>query len=189
MIVIIRILSLALLMALANDPWHNALAADAYNPEHAQGRETGLKIPRFVTLKADKTNMRKGPGTRYPITWIYLQKHYPLQVVDEFEHWRKLRDFDGSEGWVNEHLITGRRYATVIKNHFKRPPQSYSIPTEQMVFLRYPDEESHPVARLELGTNILLKQCSLEWCKAEAAKHTGWIRKSNLWGIFPEELF
>ena len=72
---------------------------------------SGLPIPRYVALKSDEVNIRVGPGKRYPITWVYHRTHMPVEIVEEFAHWRKIRDFEGSTGWVHKGLLDGARTA------------------------------------------------------------------------------
>ena len=49
------------------------------------GTETGLPIPRFVTLRAREVNVRTGPGVRYPIDWVFQRPNLPVEVVAEFD--------------------------------------------------------------------------------------------------------
>ena len=42
---------------------------------------SGLPVPRFVSLKSDRVNMRKGPGTDYPTAWVYRRAGLPLEVI------------------------------------------------------------------------------------------------------------
>ena len=57
------------------------------------GEETGLEIPRYVSLKSDDANIRVGPSKNYPIEIKYIKKNYPLKVLEEYEEWRKVEDF------------------------------------------------------------------------------------------------
>src|SRR5690606_22976961 len=66
---------------------------------------SGLPVPRFVSLGAQEVNMRSGPGTRYPIKWVYTRKGLPMRVEAEFDIWRKVRDRDGEVGWVHGSLL------------------------------------------------------------------------------------
>jgi SH3-like domain-containing protein len=154
------------------------------------GKETGLPIPRFVILKSNKSNIRKGPGMKYGIIWTYLRKGYPMEVIAEFENWRKLRDIDGTEGWINENLVTGRRNAIVIANKFSTKPNKYKsrLKAKEMVLFKHPDETSYPVVKAEFGVIASISKCGLEWCKIRVDKYSGWIRKENLWGVYKEEI-
>ncbi|MBS0235716.1 MAG: hypothetical protein JSS50_00075 [Proteobacteria bacterium] len=148
------------------------------------GKSTGLPVPRFVALKSRETNWRNGPGHRYPIKWVYSQRGYPVQVIAEFEGWRKIRDVDGEDGWVHEALISGQRNAVVIANHGQVNAEANS----QLIIYRKPDESSYPIAKLEFGVIVKLKKCQEKWCKVEAAGYNGWARRENLWGVMPDEI-
>ena len=78
------------------------------------GETSGLPLPRFVSLRSDEVNLRAGPGVRYPIDWIYARKDLPVEVIAEFEAWRKIRDWQGTEGWVHQSMLTGRRMMVVM---------------------------------------------------------------------------
>src|SRR5215471_20860346 len=70
---------------------------------------SGLPIPRFATLKSDEVNVRTGPGSRYPVDWVFKRKGMPVEIVAEYEVWRKIRDWQGASGWVHQSLLTGKR--------------------------------------------------------------------------------
>ena len=78
------------------------------------GKETGVRVPRFVSMNSAKVNVRAGPVTRYPIKWVFQRKSLPVQIVAESDTWRKIRDFEGIEGWVHQRMLSGRRRAIVI---------------------------------------------------------------------------
>lgn len=166
----------------------HAQVINAENTRFVVGKETGLHIPRFVMLKSNKTNLRVGPGIKYQIIWTYLRKGYPMQIVAEFENWRKLRDIDGSEGWVNENLITGKRSAIITGNLFSKPPL-YLLKEKEMVLLRYPRENAPPTLKVEFGVVAEIKKCNKIWCMLKIHNKTGWIKKINIWGAFSNEIF
>src|SRR5579872_1021736 len=70
---------------------------------------SGLPVPRFVSLKSDEVNVRTGPGTRYPIQWVYRRAGLPVEVIEEYDVWRKIRDSEGTAGWVHKTMIDGKR--------------------------------------------------------------------------------
>lgn len=151
------------------------------------GPVTGLPMPRFVILKSQETNLRKGPDIKYPIVWVYKQKGYPMEVVAEFENWRKLRDSDGAEGWVHENLITGTRNVRITGNNYISSNMPYSIRDNELILFHNPDESSYPKARLQFGAIGKLKKCQVHWCQAKFENTIGWVHKSNLWGVYPNE--
>jgi SH3-like domain-containing protein len=137
----------------------------------AGGGETAL--PRYEVLHADKVNLRAGPGDRYPIEWVYLRKDWPVEVIAQFDHWRRVRDWEGTEGWVHEKMITNRREVIV---------------TGSVHGLRQsPDPRAGLIARAEPGVMAKLDECRGDWCRIEAGDTTGWVQRSDIWGVYPTE--
>ncbi|MCR0981875.1 SH3 domain-containing protein [Roseomonas pecuniae] len=134
-----------------------------------------MPLPRFAALRAEEVNMRSGPGTRYPIEWTYQRKDLPVQIVREFELWRRIRDMDGTEGWVHQSNLTGRRTLVVAG--------------EERVLRRRPEEGAHVVARLKPGVlgRIRLCEAGQVWCEVQVADYRGWMRRSEFFGAMPEE--
>ena len=79
------------------------------------GRSTGLPVPRFVSLEADRVYLRYGPGREYPVSWVLARKGLPVEIIAEFDTWRKVKLHDGDEGWIYASLLSSRRTA-MIKN-------------------------------------------------------------------------
>ncbi len=152
------------------------------------GKETGLPLPRFVTFKSNETNWRNGPGNRYPIKWVYNQRGYPVQVIAEFDNWRKVRDRDGEDGWVHEALISGHRNVIIIDNVILSIARQLPTKQDKLLLFRRPNEESYPMARIEIGVLAKVKKCTAEWCEIQTGGYKGWARKQNLWGVTPDEI-
>ena len=133
------------------------------------GKETGLRVPRFVSMNSSKVNVRAGPGTRYPIKWVFQRKTLPVQIIAESDTWRKIRDFEGIEGWVHQRMLSGRRRAVVTGaiQQLKREPQ----------------KTAKTVALLEPGVNLRLEKCSGAWCLVEGGSYEGWIGRQSIWGV------
>ena len=133
------------------------------------GKETGLRVPRFVSMNSSKVNVRAGPGTRYPIKWVFQRKTLPVQIIAESDTWRKIRDFEGIEGWVHQRMLSGRRRAVVTGaiQQLKREPQ----------------ETAKTVALLEPGVILRLEKCSGAWCLVEGGSYEGWIGRQSIWGV------
>lgn len=132
------------------------------------GAQSGLPLPRYVSLQADKVNVRTGPGVRYPVEWVLVKRGIPVEIVAEFEHWRKIRDWQGTEGWVHQSLLSGERTAIVMD--------------EVRILHRGADEASAAVAKLEPGVVGRLLSCEGDWCRLEVAGFRGWIQRAGLWG-------
>ena len=139
----------------------------------AAAADKGLPLPRFVALKSDLVNLRAGPGDRYPIEWVFTRRDLPVEIVAEFEHWRKIRDSEGTEGWVHQRMLAGKR--------------SVMIKGEVRPLLATPEPGAPIVARAEPGVIARLQECKGSWCRIEAAKLTGWLRRDQLWGVYPSE--
>jgi SH3-like domain-containing protein len=135
---------------------------------------SGLPLPRFASLRSDKTHARSGPGARYPIKWVYNRAGLPVEIVQEFENWRKIRDFDGDEGWVNQLLLSGKRTAQVKGEVPAALHGSHSA-------------DSRVTARLAPRVIAEVKKCEGAWCRVSAGGYDGWIERNFLWGIYARE--
>jgi len=144
---------------------------------------SGLPVPRFVSLKSDRVNMRKGPGTDYPTAWVYRRAGLPLEVIKEFESWRQVRDADGAAGWVLQSFLSGRRTALVLPWDAKpgaQPPK---------VALRDNDSSrASPVAMVEAGVIANISSCDESWCHVSIDRFRGYIEQKKLWGVYEGEV-
>jgi len=140
----------------------------------AAENEPGQQLPRFVSLRSGQVNLRVGPGESYPIEWVLTRKDMPVEVIRHFENWRMIRDWQGAEGWVHERMITGKR-AVIVKGAIR-------------ALHRDPDPASHIVARAEPGVLARLLECRASWCRIEASDITGWVQRSEVWGVYPDEV-
>ena len=135
--------------------------------------DPGEKLPRFVSLRSDQVNLRVGPGENYPIQWVLTRKEMPVEIVKEFEHWRMINDWQGAEGWVHERMVSGKR-TVVVKGGV-------------CALHRQPDLASGVVARAEPGVFAHLLECRGVWCRIDTADITGWVQRSEIWGVYPDE--
>lgn len=167
----IRLVLAALLLA----------AAAAAAPTQAAGKEknptqvTGLPVPRFVTLRSGEVNVRTGPGVRYPVEWVFTRKEMPVEITAEFDTWRRIRDWEGSEGWVHQSMLSGKRGIVVLGT--------------QRVVRREPLPESPTVARAQPGVMGWLSKCKGEWCQVDLKGYKGWLKRAEVWGVYPDERF
>jgi SH3-like domain-containing protein len=143
--------------------------------ENAPGKPDGLPLPRFVSLRASSVNLRVGPNARYPIEWIYVRRNLPVEVIAEFDTWRRIKDPAGTEGWVHSSMLSGRRTAVVTGD--VRPLR------------RTMDEAGEVVASLEAGVIVEVQRCpeNTPFCRVAAQGLQGWIRRDQLWGVYPDE--
>jgi len=135
----------------------------------------GLPVPRFVSLAADEVNVRAGPSTDYPIEWVYVRGGVPVEIVAEFDNWRRVRDRDGEEGWVHHSLLSGKRTAVVTGG--------------LRTLFRTPDTAGVPVLQAEAGVIGMLLACEGAWCRMEIQGRRGWLHRDEIWGSYPDEAF
>jgi len=136
--------------------------------------KTSLPLPRFVSIKSTEANVRTGPGLRYKIKWVYKRKKMPLEVVAEFEQWRKVRDIQGDEGWIHRSQLTNKR--------------GFLITGEDQIMRRSSEKESRPIAKLEQGVVGDLESCNFHYCKVRTGSYKGWVKRKNIWGVYPDEI-
>jgi SH3-like domain-containing protein len=154
----------------------------------AEGKETGLPLPRFATIRDDPVNVRVGPGERYKISWVYVKAGVPVEIIEEFDTWRKIRDVDGSEGWVHQNLLSGKRMGVAAP--WRKPD---SIP-----LLSGRSDSDGVRAYLAAGLRVQISKCDGHWCEVSASAsgegapsgtYSGYLRQSELWGVYEGEEF
>jgi len=143
--------------------------------EPSKGTVTGLPLPRWASLRSDEVNLRAGPGTRYPIDWVYRRRDLPVEIEREFEVWRLIRDQDGVRGWVHEATLTGRRSFVVVGG--------------ERVLRSSASDDASPVARLMPGVVGRIRSCAAgkAWCEMQVGEYRGWLRRDEVWGTYPGE--
>jgi SH3-like domain-containing protein len=151
-----------------------AMHAHALEPQ--KGPVSGLPLPRYVSLKSDRVNVREGPSKEHPTLWIYERAALPVEITAEFETWRKIRDSEGTEGWVLHSLLSGRRTALVAP--WKKEPQ-----------LLLAEDHKTPMAKLGPGVIGNLRGCDGQWCRIAGKGFDGYMQQENLWGVYPGEKF
>jgi SH3-like domain-containing protein len=146
-------------------------AAD--NPTNAQRKGSGLPIPRFASLRSDEVNVRTGPGTRYPVDWVFKRKSMPVEIVAEYENWRKIRDWQGASGWVHQSLLTGKR--------------SFIIASKPASLHKTPAPAADVVAKLEPEVIGEIRSCTGGWCRIRVSGVSGCIERASIWGVYRSE--
>ncbi len=139
---------------------------------------TGLPVPRYVSLKADRVNLRQGPSRAHATKWIYQRAGLPVEVTAEFENWRRIRDSDGTVGWVLHSLLSGKRTALVEPWKKKAP----ALPLYSQ-----PKKTSAITAKLEPGVLANVKHCDGTWCRIAGHGFDGYMKQVHLWGVYPGE--
>lgn len=141
--------------------------------EHPAFAGAPLPLPRFASLRSSEINLRVGPGSEYPIEWIYKRANMPIEITAEYEVWRKIKDHEGDEGWVHKSMLSGARY--VIVTH------AFQYLHEEA------DLHSKAVAGAEAGVIGKVLKVKGEWCYVEMQGHKGWIARTAIWGLYPNE--
>ena len=151
-------------------------AASSVKAQETEGEESGLALPRMVSLRSNLINARSGPGARYPIEWVYQQKGAPVEIIAEFELWRKMKDWDGSETWVHKSMLSGARS---IKMTAKGESNIYASDNYQ----------SPIIAKVEDGVIGAVKKCApnSNFCLIKFDTIEGWVPKRNMFGIYSDE--
>jgi SH3-like domain-containing protein len=156
-----------------------APAVPAPPPAPTVGPVSGFPLPRYASLRSDQVNMRVGPNTTFPIEWTFQRRDLPVQIIGEFQVWRRIRDAEGAEGWVHQSTLQGRRTALI------RPPRG----GEEVVLRRAASAEASEVARLRGGVIVRVRECEANnpWCEVQVAGHRGYLRRADVWGLMPDE--
>jgi SH3-like domain-containing protein len=146
---------------------------------HAEqiGSASGLPVPRYVSLKTDRVNLREGPSKDHRTTWVFQRAGLPVEITAEFEIWRKVRDSEGAEGWVLHSLLSGRRTALVT-------PWKKGI---ESILYGKANANSAPAAKLQSNVIASVRGCDGAWCRISGEGFDGYIEQSNLWGVYPNE--
>ena len=170
----LRLAGAGLLVAGLAAAWMpKALAAG----EAPVGAVSGLPIPRFVSLKSDRVNVRSGPNKDQEVRWVYTRAGMPVEITAEFENWRRIRDWEGAEGWVYHSLLSGKRSAVVVP----------TLKDELVPLYESPDLEATVAASLQPGVLTQIKGCTGKWCQVSGKSFSGWIVQERLWGAYPNE--
>ena len=174
------LLPAALAVALVGAPLIGATLSGTALAQQTQATEegdeapaAGTRLPRFVSLRAPEVNLRTGPGTRYPIDWVYQRRDLPVEVIDEFDTWRRIRDSEGTAGWVHQSMLQTKR--------------SVQITAEGVSLRRDPQDDARALAKLERGVIARLESCGGAWCVIEIDGYKGWIKRADVWGVYPDE--
>lgn len=154
-----------------------ALVLPAYTPAQAQVSGSGLPLPRFVSLRAGEVNLRTGPGVQYPIEWVYRKSGLPLEVIAEYKTWRKVRDWEGAQGWVHQTMLSATR--------------TFIITGATRTVMSQANRTARPVARVQSGVTGQLIACpaDTDYCRVEVEGFEGWLPRSEFWGVIKGEAF
>ena len=139
------------------------------------GTETGLILPRYVSLKSNDSNLRIGSSINYPIKLKYVIANTPVEIIDEYKNWRKIKDYEGNEGWLHRSLLKSKRFA-IINVPYEEGAQVYDKP------------KGNVIGKIGKKNIVKIEKCLNDWCYIKYKEYKGWISKLNLWGIYEEEI-
>ncbi|MBT3907722.1 MAG: hypothetical protein HOJ67_06125 [Rhodospirillaceae bacterium] len=148
-------------------------------PTLAAPEGTGLPLPRFVSLRVNEVNLRTGPDVRHPIEWIFRRQNLPVEIIAEYKTWRKIRDWQGTQGWIHQSMVAGKRTIIVTGN----PGSVRTLRTKA-------DAKSPSLARIEAMVIGKLVSCpgADGWCRVEIDGFKGWLRRVEFWGVHRNEI-
>lgn len=141
--------------------------------------KAALPVPRFVSLKSDKVNVRKGPSTDQAIVWVFSRAGLPVEVIAESDNWRRVRDSEGADGWVFHSLLSARR--TVLVAPWSKDEESVPLYASNST-------GSRAVAALQSGVLGNVMDCDGEWCRVSVDDYSGFVQQEKLWGVYRGEV-
>jgi SH3-like domain-containing protein len=141
----------------------------------ADPEKDALRLPRFAALRTNEVNARVGPGKQYAIRWVYRRATMPVEIIEQYEYWRKIRDVDGDTGWVHKSMLTSKRTA-IIRD-------------ETRLLMREPELASGIILRAQAGVIAALVGCEAQWCRLQIESRKGWLPKNQIFGAYPDESF
>jgi len=170
-------IAVALSLALAV-PAATAAEDGAKQATAANGSQSGLRVPRFVSLKSNRVNVRRGPSTDQAIVWVFARAGLPVEIIAEADNWRRVRDSEGADGWVFHSLLSGRR--TVLISPWSKGQEAVALYGRRST-------GSHAVAQLQSGVLGNVVSCDGEWCELTVGDYSGYVEQSKLWGVYRGE--
>lgn len=155
-------------------------------------RVTGFALPRFASLQSKEVYVRSGPGLKYPIKWVYKKSGLPVEIILEFEVWRKVRDYEGQEGWVHSTLLSGVRSGII--QDFKESSENTvtnkkNVDPQPIPVYQKPRQNAKRAAKIMPGAIVKLDECFTGWCLIAAEGYKGWVERKFIWGVYKDESF
>ncbi|XVN40520.1 MAG: SH3 domain-containing protein [Rickettsia endosymbiont of Argas persicus] len=133
-----------------------------------------LPVPRFISIKSNEVNARSGPTTKAAIEWVFVKKGEPVEIINEYEQWRQVRDIEGQGGWIHSSVLSGRRSVVIIGD-------------KEVELTKNADPQSRVIAKLMPQVRCTLKKCKEQFCQITCKDYTGWISKKYLWGVYNDK--
>ena len=133
------------------------------------------EIPRYVSIKSTKANLRVGPDMNYPIILQYNFLNLPLRIDSEYDMWRKVTDIENNIGWIHTTLLSNKRFGIIKDNN--------------NLFSIFNNPNGKIIGKIGGGYLVELKICEGKWCKIKINKYKGWLKKNYIWGVSENENF
>jgi SH3-like domain-containing protein len=127
---------------------------------------------------------------------VFTRPGLPIEVVQEYDNWRRVRDSDGAVGWIFQSLLSGKRTAVVAP--WARAATGKLASNTAMATDGKSGSEPRPIrasasgsaeitAYLEPGVTGEIDRCTAGWCKISGKGYSGWIAQDQLWGVYADE--
>lgn len=133
-------------------------------------------VVHYASIRRDEAYLREGPSYAHKVLWIYRRKDYPVKIIESFDAWRRVKDADGTTGWMHHTQLSDAR--TIVFIGF----------TKSMLHADF-QPSSKVVAYVEPGVVAKLKACKPAACEVETSGVDGWVDKKNIWGVDLGEVF
>lgn len=157
----------------ASDAASGSLLAPESRGETRIG-DSGLPVPRFVSLKSGEVYLREGPSPQHKVQWVYVRRGLPVEVIAEYDVWRRIRDADGVTGWVHKGMLDGRRSVMLTAGA--------NVPLRES-----PGADAPVIAYAEAGVIAKLKTCGGDYCEIEAKSIDAYVPRARVWGVYQDE--
>lgn len=135
---------------------------------------SGLPVPRWVTVRAGRVNVRRGPSMDQDVVWTYVRPGQPVEIIAEYDSWRRIRDSNGETGWVKSAMLDGKRNVILTGR-------------VNTAILNGPRADAGVVAYASPGLVAKLVACEGEWCEINARGYDGYVSRDRLWGVYASE--
>jgi SH3-like domain-containing protein len=154
-----------------------ALLAASATTTGSRAETSRIPLPRFVSLKVSPANLRIGPGVDYSVEWVFMRPGIPLEIYQQYGNWRRVRDWTGTNGWIDVALLSARRTAVVT-------PWSKG----NVALRKKPTLDSPVTSWLEPDVGVKLRRCDGQWCRVALKSMSGFVKQIDLWGAYPGEV-
>jgi SH3-like domain-containing protein len=132
--------------------------------------------PHYVSQRTNQAYLREGPGYAYRVLWVYRHKNMPFRETAGYDIWRRVTAPDGAVGWISMEMLSDAR--TVLVTGKGRAQ-----------IRKDANRQAKVVGLADAGAVLKLKTCREEVCRVTGSDVDGWIPRSRIWGVDPNEAF